>query len=91
MIQLERYLPYISGTIPSCGDNAWSRLKVVKQEGSEVDIQCGDRGGFTVCGGCIYDRKKVRVDLQQVRSQSLDPHAVDGRGEQDSLQSADEY
>lgn len=90
-VELYRYLPYISGAIPSCGDDAWSRLEVVRQEGSEVDIHCNGRGDFQACGGCIYVREKVRVDLQQVRSQSLDPHdPIDSRPE-DGLHSVDEY
>ncbi len=90
-VELHSYLPHISGAIPSCNNEAWSRLEVIRQEESEVDIHCNGRGDFTVCEGCIYDREKVMVDLQQVRSQSFDPHEVDSRGGQDSILSADEF
>lgn len=91
MTEFERYLPYIDGAIPSCNGKAWTRLEQVGKEGSKVKIKCNDVGAFSECGGCIYRHGIVPVDLQQLRSKSLDPHEKDTRPEQDGLYAADEF
>jgi len=90
MVELKRHLN-VEGNFPSCGDRAWRRLRVVKQEGTVVIIRCR-AAKFSECGGCIYRGGNSKVDLQAVRSTALpsDRHDRDGRSEYDGIQSADE-